>query len=64
MVYCNIDNIKEFERVEAEEAEAKKICVAANIQIIVFKKSQIVRADSSFKGFDWDSVNVDNIVIN
>ncbi|KAF3768354.1 hypothetical protein M406DRAFT_250526 [Cryphonectria parasitica EP155] len=54
-----INNVKELERVEAE----KRARIAAGVRSVVAEESAVVAEDSSFEGFDWNSVDVGNAVV-
>ncbi|KAF3762858.1 hypothetical protein M406DRAFT_264457, partial [Cryphonectria parasitica EP155] len=45
-------------KLECEEAEKKRACVAAEVQAVVAEESVIIARDSSFEGFNWNSVDL------
>ncbi|KAF3764036.1 hypothetical protein M406DRAFT_323417, partial [Cryphonectria parasitica EP155] len=55
-------NLEELEKEEAEEAEAERVRIAAEVQAVVAEESAVIVGDSSFEGFDWNSVNLRNSV--
>lgn len=59
-----IDNLAELERVEKEEeAEAERVRLAAEVQAVVSEESVATASDPLFEGFDWNSVDVGNAVV-
>ncbi|KAF3763099.1 hypothetical protein M406DRAFT_323008 [Cryphonectria parasitica EP155] len=58
-----ITRVEELDRVEAEEAEAERVRVAAEVQAVVAEESAVVVGDPSFESFDWNSVDVGNSVV-
>lgn len=58
-----LDTIDELDRLEKEEAEAERARVAVDIQTVVAEESVAATADPGFEGFDWNSVDVGNAVV-
>lgn len=58
-----LKNLEELERVEAEETEAERRRVAADVQAVISEETSISRPDLSFDGFDWNSVDVGSAVV-
>ncbi|KAF3763502.1 hypothetical protein M406DRAFT_262424, partial [Cryphonectria parasitica EP155] len=55
-----INNVEELERIEAEE----QACIAAGVRSVVAEKSAVIAEDPSFEGFNWNSVDIGNAVVN
>ncbi|KAF3769219.1 hypothetical protein M406DRAFT_249582, partial [Cryphonectria parasitica EP155] len=62
-LYYNITCIKKLDCMEAEKAEAERVCVAAEVQAVVAEESAIAARDSFFEGFNWNFVDLRDSVI-
>ncbi|KAF3768405.1 hypothetical protein M406DRAFT_320858 [Cryphonectria parasitica EP155] len=62
-IHRGLKNLEELEKEEAEEAEAERVRVAAEVQAVVAEESAVVAGDSSLEGFDWNSVDLRDSVV-
>ncbi|KAF3770613.1 hypothetical protein M406DRAFT_245447, partial [Cryphonectria parasitica EP155] len=62
-LHCSITCMKELNHMKAKKAEAERIYIAAEVQAVVAEKSAVVTGDSSFEGFDWNSVDLGDSVV-
>ncbi|KAF3768268.1 hypothetical protein M406DRAFT_251023, partial [Cryphonectria parasitica EP155] len=52
-----------MKELEHEKAKKERACIAAGIRSVVAEKFAVIARNSSFKSFDWNSVDVGNSVI-
>ncbi|KAF3771426.1 hypothetical protein M406DRAFT_248350, partial [Cryphonectria parasitica EP155] len=60
---CSITCMKKLNYMKAEEAEAERVCIAAEVQAVVAEESAVVAEDSFFESFDWNFVDLGGSVV-